>query len=58
MKIQDILLFLFYAVLVFLVIALCLSYIMPNDVFTLMIYNMALTITSFLGLIFIFFTKK
>ncbi|WP_158093977.1 MULTISPECIES: hypothetical protein [unclassified Massilimicrobiota] len=58
MKIQEVLLFIFYLVLIFYVIALGLNYIVPKDVITLLQMNMALTITSFLGLVFIIFTKK
>lgn len=58
MKIQEVLLFIFYFVLVFYVIALGLNYIVPKDVITLIQMNMALTITSFLGLVFIILTKK
>lgn len=58
LKIQEVLLFIFYLVLIFYVIALGLNYIVPKDVITLLQMNMALTITSFLGLVFILFTKK
>lgn len=58
LKIQEVLLFIFYLVLIFYVIALGLNYIVPKDVITLLQMNMALTITSFLGLAFILFTKK
>lgn len=58
LKIQEVLLFIFYLVLIFYVIALGLNYIVPKDVITLLQMNMALTITSFLGLVFIIFTKK
>ena len=58
LKIQEVLLFIFYSVLVFYVIALGLNYIVPKDVITLLQMNMALTITSFLGLVFIILTKK
>lgn len=58
LNIQEVLLFIFYSVLVFYVIALGLNYILPNDAVTLIQYNMALAITSFLGLVFIILTKK
>lgn len=58
LKIQEVLLFIFYSVLVFYVIALGLNYIVPKDVITLLQMNMALTITSFLGLVFIILIKK
>ena len=58
MKIKYVLLFIFYSILIFYVIALGLNYIVPKDVITLLQMNMALTITSFLGLVFIIFTKK
>lgn len=58
LKIQEVLLFIFYSVLVFYVIALGLNCIVPKDVITLLQMNMALTITSFLGLVFIILTKK
>ena len=58
MKIKYVLLFIFYSILIFYVIALGLNYIVPKDVITLLQMNMALTITSFLGLVFIILTKK
>lgn len=58
LKIQEVLLFIFYLVLIFYVIALGLNYIVPKDVITLLQMNMALTITSFLGLVFIILIKK
>lgn len=58
MKIQYALLFIFYLVLIFYVIALGLNYIVPKDVITLLQMNMALSLTLYLGLIFVILTKK
>ena len=58
LKIQEVLLFIFYLVLIFYVIALGLNYIVPKDVITLLQMNMALSLTLYLGLIFVILTKK
>ena len=58
MKIQYALLFIFYLVLIFYVIALGLNYIVPKDVITLLQMNMALTITSFQVLFLLFLQRN
>ncbi len=58
MKIKYVLLFIFYSILIFYVIALGLNYIVPKDVITLLQMNMALSLTLYLGLIFVILTKK
>ena len=58
MKIKYVLLFIFYSILIFYVIALGLNYIVPKDVITLLQMNMALSLTVYLGLIFVILTKK
>ena len=47
-----------YSILIFYVIALGLNYIVPKDVITLLQMNMALSLTLYLGLIFVILTKK